>query len=78
MRQSARQLPASVYRCKGVVHTADEPGRRVILQVVGKRVDIEVGPEWDARAPGTQIVVIGAEDGMDEAALRTVFDDCLA
>ena len=33
--------------------------------------------EWNGRAPRTQIVVIGAEEGMDEAALRGVFDDCL-
>ena len=52
--------------------------RTASLRDVGKRVDIEVGHEWDARTPGTQIVVIGAEDGMDETALRTVFDDCLA
>ena len=43
LRDTARRLPASVYRCKGVVHAAEEPGRRVILQVVGKRVDIVVG-----------------------------------
>ncbi len=78
LRQSARQLPASVYRCKGVVQTAEEPDRRVILQVVGKRVDLEVEHEWNGRAPRTQIVVIGADDGMDEPALRDVFDDCLA
>ena len=42
LRETARNLPASIYRCKGVVHAADEPGRRVILQVVGKRVDIAV------------------------------------
>ena len=27
LRETARKLPASVYRCKGVVHTAEEPGR---------------------------------------------------
>jgi hypothetical protein len=72
------KLPASVYRCKGVVHTTEEPGRRVILQVVGKRVDIAVGQEWNYREPQTRIVVIGADDGMDEAALHEVFDECCA
>ena len=78
LRESVRKLPASVYRCKGVIHTTEEPGRRVILQGVGKRVDIAVGHEWKGRAPRTQIVVIGADDAMDEAALRGVFDDCRA
>jgi len=59
-----------------VVHTADEPGRRVILQVVGKRVDIAVGDEWNATQPRTRIVAIGARDGVDGASLREVFDRC--
>lgn len=76
LRERARKLPASVYRCKGVVHTAEEPGRRVILQVVGKRVDIAVGDEWNGREPRTRIIAIGAHDGVDGAALREVFDGC--
>ena len=76
LRETARKLPASIYRCKGVVHTAEEPGRRVILQVVGKRVDIAVGDEWNGREPRTRIVAIGAHDGVDGAALREVFDRC--
>ena len=76
LREAARRLPASIYRCKGVVHTAEEPGRRVILQVVGKRVDIAVGEEWNGRAPRTRIIAIGADDGVDSASLRNVFDKC--
>ena len=76
LRETARKLPASVYRCKGVVYTAEEPGRRVILQVVGKRVDIAVGEAWHGREPRTRIIAIGAHDGVDGAALREVFDRC--
>ena len=76
LRETARKLPASIYRCKGVVHTAEEPGRRVILQVVGKRVDIAVGDEWNGREPRTRIIAIGAHDGVDGASLREVFDRC--
>ncbi len=76
LRETARRLPASVYRCKGVVHTAEEPGRRVILQVVGKRVDIAVGDEWNGRQPRTRIIAIGAHDGVDGALLREAFDKC--
>jgi G3E family GTPase len=76
LRESASKLPASVYRCKGVIHTAEEPGRQVILQVVGKRVDIAVGHEWNHREPRTQIVAIGAHDGIDGTALQWAFDGC--
>ena len=78
LRETARKLPASVYRCKGVVHAAEEPGRRVILQVVGKRVDIAVEGGWNGREPLTRIVAIGAHDGVDGVALREVFDRCRA
>ncbi|HEY5866837.1 MAG TPA: GTP-binding protein, partial [Candidatus Tectomicrobia bacterium] len=78
LRETACQLPASVYRCKGVVHTTEAPGRRVILQVVGKRVDIAVGDTWNGREPRTRIIAIGAYDGVDGAALREVFDRCRA
>jgi G3E family GTPase len=76
LRETARKLPASIYRCKGVVHSAEEPGRRVILQVVGKRVDIEIADEWNGREPRTRIIAIGAHDGVDGTALNEVFDRC--
>ena len=60
LRESARRLPASVYRCKGVVHTVEEPDDGSILQVVGKRVDIAPGRAWNDRGPRTRMVVIGS------------------
>jgi len=76
LREAARRLPASIYRCKGVVHATEEAGRRVILQVVGKRVDIAVEDAWNGRKPATRIIAIGAHDGVDEPALREAFDRC--
>ncbi|NYT34997.1 MULTISPECIES: CobW family GTP-binding protein [Rhizobium] len=78
LREAARKLPASVYRCKGIIHVAEEPGRRVILQVVGKRVYIAVGDKWNGEEPRTRIVAIGAHDGVDAVALRQVFGRCHA
>ncbi len=51
LRNAASRLPASVYRAKGVVHRADEPERRAVLQVVGQRVDVEAAEEGSS-APG--------------------------
>jgi hypothetical protein len=36
----------------GVIHSADAPDRRAVLQVVGKRVDISMENQWDSRTPG--------------------------
>src|SRR5262245_22752585 len=64
LREAASRLPAGIYRAKGVIDTIEAPGRRAVLQVVGKRVDISLADEWGARNPRTQIVAIGssAED----------------
>ena len=78
LQESTRRLPAGVYRCKGVVHTVEDPGQRTIVQVVGKRVDIAPGGAWNDLGPCTRLVVIGSDDGLDEGALREVFDSCLA
>ena len=78
LREVVRKLPASIYRCKGVIHSTDEPTRRAVLQVVGKRVDISIENEWGDRAPRTQIVAIGAHGTVDGALLRERFETCIA
>ena len=77
LRKAASKLPASVYRAKGVVHTSEAPDRRAVLQVVGKRVDIELADEWGDRPRLTRIVAIGARGAVDEQELHTKFESCL-
>ena len=69
------ELPGSVYRCKGVVNSIEEPGRRAVIQVVGRRTDIELIDEWGDHQPKTQIVAI-ANSEIDEAALQFAFESC--
>ena len=64
-----KKLPGSIYRCKGVVYTTEYPNRRVVLQVVGRRSDVSLEDEWGDQGPRTQIVAIGAPDGIDEKHL---------
>lgn len=75
--EAAARLPGSVYRAKGVVHAASADGRRAILQVVGRRVDISLAEPWGDRPPQTRIVAIGATGTMDREALRSSFERCL-
>ena len=77
LSETAKRLPAGVYRCKGVIHSVDAPGRRAVLQVVGKRVDLTTEGEWGGRVPRTRIVAIGAHGALDDASLRAVFDRCV-
>ncbi len=71
-----RELPASVYRCKGIVFAADSPDTRLALQVVGRRTEISELDEWGKRTPRTQIVAIGTD--IDAEDLDEKFGACLA
>lgn len=71
-----RTLPASVYRCKGIVYSAESPETRFALQVVGRRAEIQELDDWGNRTPRTQIVAIGATDSLDAESLKAGFDSC--
>lgn len=72
-RMVRRELPASVYRCKGIVRTTDSEHRSV-LQVVGRRV--ELTPAVDGRdvAAVSEVVAIGRR--IDPAELDRLFASC--
>ena len=77
LRQAASELPANIYRAKGVIHNADAPERRAVLQVVGRRVDILLENEWEDRPRRTQIVAIGEAGFLDGDALRATIERCV-
>ncbi len=70
-----KQLPASIYRCKGIVYVADSPDKRIALQIVGRRTEISELDEWGDRPPRTQIVAIGS--AFDPQELTENFDACI-
>jgi G3E family GTPase len=74
--EALRTLPASIYRGKGIVNLAEVPDRRVIVQMVGRRVTVERGAPWGREAPSTRVALIGAPDGIEVAALEQRFDAC--
>lgn len=73
-----RELPATVYRCKGIIYAADHPEKRLTLQVVGRRSEVHDLGEWGQRTPRTQIVAIGAAGSMDAALLEATFARCIS
>jgi G3E family GTPase len=73
-----RELPGSIYRCKGVVHSIEEPERRSVLQAVGRRSELVLENPWGERVPTTSIVAIGRAGELDAAELQARFDGCLA
>ncbi len=67
-----RELPASIYRCKGIIYATDIPSKRYTLQIVGRRTEIAELDEWGERTPRSQIVAIGA--AIDAQELSDKFD----
>jgi G3E family GTPase len=78
LRETMRKLPGTIYRAKGVVYSRDAPHRRVVVQMVGRRVDVSLQDDWGERVPHTQIVAIGAAGGIDASALQTTFASCVS
>ena len=72
-----RELPATVYRCKGIVYTSDAPDKRFSLQIVGRRTEISELDEWGNHKPRTQIVAISESEGIDTQDLQSKFDACI-
>ena len=70
-----KNLPGSVYRCRGIVYSADNPGVGYALQVVGRRTEITELDEWKGRTPSTRIVAIGSKD-LDTSSLTVLFEGC--
>lgn len=70
-----RDLPPSIYRCKGIVYAADPAGKRIALQIVGRRTEITELDDWGTRTPRSRIVAIGSS--FDAADLKAKFDRCI-
>jgi G3E family GTPase len=77
-RMIKRELPETVYRCKGFVRLADDPDRCYVLQVVGRRVDLQPGRPWGEATPCNRIVAIGHHRILDPGILSKHFEACVA
>lgn len=78
LRRALGHLPPNVYRAKGIFHVADQPTHRVLGQVVGQRVNLQLAQAWtDDETPTSQFVMIASRDGLDHEALTALMDGCL-
>jgi G3E family GTPase len=62
-------LPDGIVRAKGLLHLREDPARRYLLQLVGRRYTIEAQRAWGDAAPRSRVVVIGLAGSVDERAL---------
>jgi G3E family GTPase len=66
------QLPASIFRAKGILWF-DESPKRHIFHLSGKRFSLE-DEEWNGRPKKNQLVLIG--QNLDEETLRAQIENC--
>ncbi|MCY1211669.1 putative metal chaperone YciC [compost metagenome] len=78
LRQALANLPAGIYRAKGVCQIAEAAGRRCILHLVGSRCEIRPEQGWDGRTPQTQLIFIGRRGTIDAVKLQATFEQCVA
>jgi G3E family GTPase len=76
LREESLELPASVYRAKGIVYLEDKPDHRMVLQIVGRRAALSLGTPWGDAQKSSIIVFVGSTDmdgaGLDAAISRAV------
>jgi len=79
LERALDNLPPTIYRAKGFIWLRENPVRKIVLQVVGKRASLSLGELWPEDGPRrTQIVMIGAHGKLQPERLKAVFDQCRA
>ncbi len=77
LKETIKKLPSSVYRCKGVIHVAEDTQNRFSLQAVGRRTNVENMGKWNGEKPVSKIVAIGSP-ALNSQELKEKFDACIA
>ncbi len=68
-RVAVSAWPPTVLRAKGIVHLADDPLRRYVFQLVGRRWSLTPDRAWGDDVPRTQLVAIGLTGQLDAGAV---------
>lgn len=78
LKRAINQLPDAIYRAKGFFFLADEPDKRAILHVVGKRVELMMEVKTESTQTTSQLVIIGKHNTYHTDELQSLFDGTLA
>jgi G3E family GTPase len=74
LQEIITHLPSTVFRMKGFVHSADEPERRTVVQLVGRRATLTPSRPWGAETPRTRLVFISRSDTVNYPAIEQALD----
>lgn len=77
LERALNQLPDTVYRAKGIFYTIDAPDQRLLAQVIGNRVNVQIERDWGGDEERfSQFVVIASQNGFDPEQLQVILDQC--
>jgi G3E family GTPase len=80
LHELARHLPPSIYRAKGILRLAgrkDQPDRRGVLQIVGRRADLTTDRAWQPGDGPSRLVFIGAAGRLQGDRLAAIVRNCV-
>lgn len=74
LQEIITHLPSTVFRMKGFIHSADEPERRTVVQLVGRRATLTPSRPWGTEEPRTRLVFISRSDTVNYPAIEQALD----
>ena len=74
LQEIITHLPSTVFRMKGFVHSVEEPERRTVVQLVGRRATLTPSRSWGTDEPRTRLVFISRSDTVNYPAIEQALD----
>lgn len=78
LEQALAGLPPSILRGKGLVNLASQPERRMILQMMGRRLQLTADRSWQDDPRRSELVFIGEPGALTDEGLQALLDACAA
>jgi G3E family GTPase len=69
-RDALASLPPSVFRAKGFLYLAETPRERVVVHVVGQRMDMRPLGPWNGARAQTELVFVSLDPDVDQGQVR--------
>jgi G3E family GTPase len=74
LRQVLDEVPRKIFRAKGVLYLQAIPDKKIVFQMVGKRVTLTAADGWGSQQPSSEIVLIGDGSKLDGNLLTQQFE----
>ncbi|RXP60912.1 GTP-binding protein [Lutibacter sp. HS1-25] len=75
--QLLTHLPPELFRAKGFIYAKENPSKRLLLQMVGRRTILSEERNWEKNAPATQLVFIARKGTCNIEGIKNALDKCL-